>query len=94
MMVTSLVARTRVRAHDEIRACHARDFPGLQLNHTVADANKWLNIAAKKITKIPEPAFTETMLACWPRYFRQNNRSHRDRINEILPRHSKKAENG
>jgi hypothetical protein len=52
-MVTALVARTRVRAHDEIRACHARDFPGLQLIHTVADVNKVLNIAAKKITKIP-----------------------------------------
>jgi hypothetical protein len=28
IMMTAPVARTRVRAHEEIRACHARDFPG------------------------------------------------------------------
>jgi hypothetical protein len=53
MMVTSLVARTRVRAHDEIRACHARDFPGLQLIHTVAKSKQTVKYCTKKITKIP-----------------------------------------
>src|SRR5262245_62539070 len=41
------------------------------LNHTVAEANKRLNIAPKKSRKSREPAFTKTMLAYWPRYFRQ-----------------------
>src|SRR5262245_5632011 len=98
MMVTSLVARTRVRAYDAIRACHARDFPGLQLNHTAPEANKRLNVAPKKSRKSREPAFTETMLAYWPRYFRQKiNRSYRDRINEILlvgPRKSRNRLSG
>src|SRR5262249_50285818 len=69
IMATALVVRTRVRAQEEIRACYARDFSGLQLIHTVADANKVLNVAPKKSRKSREPAFTVTMLAYWPRYF-------------------------
>src|SRR5262245_51688612 len=67
-------------AHDAIRACYARDFPGLQLIHTVADVNKLLNIAAKKNHENPmSQRSPRQCLLIGHGIFRQNNRSYRDR---------------
>ena len=74
--VTALGSRTRARARKEIRACHARDFPGRrQLNQTVPV----LSNMVKEISKCREPAVSDTMACLLGQgIFDENNRLHGD----------------
>jgi hypothetical protein len=69
--MTAPVARTRVRAREETRACHPETSPGRkQFNQPYIVV---LVSLLEQVTKSRKPAFTETetVLACWPWYFRQ-----------------------